>query len=348
MLQNLSMENKKLKLSILDQSIVGPGMTAAEALQQTVEMAQLGEQWGYTRFWVSEHHNMTAIAGSAPELLMVKLADATHHIRIGSGGIMLPNHSALKMAENFRLLEALFPGRIDMGIGRAPGGDRVTAYLLNPANDFSEDSYRQQLDYLQLFFSDTAGTENGRILAIPQAATAPQQWMLSSSGGSSTLASHYGMGLAVAKFINGNVTPDIITDYQANFKPSDQFPAPHAVLSIIVLCAATPQEAYQMRKVLDYRFIQMERGNFTSLSTYEDIRNYEFSDMELLRLQANAGRVISGTPDIVKTELIKLADSFNVDEIVITTMAAFAERKQSFRLLAEAFELSQESAANRH
>jgi len=348
LLQNLSMENKKLKLSILDQSIVGPGMTAAEALQQTVEMAQLGEQWGYTRFWVSEHHNMTAIAGSAPELLMVKLADATHHIRIGSGGIMLPNHSALKMAENFRLLEALFPGRIDMGIGRAPGGDRVTAYLLNPANDFSEDSYRQQLDYLQLFFSDTAGTENGRILAIPQAATAPQQWMLSSSGGSSTLASHYGMGLAVAKFINGNVTPDIITDYQANFKPSDQFPAPHAVLSIIVLCAATPQEAYQMRKVLDYRFIQMERGNFTSLSTYEDIRNYEFSDMELLRLQANAGRVISGTPDIVKTELIKLADSFNVDEIVITTMAAFAERKQSFRLLAEAFELSQESAANRH
>ena len=335
------MENKKLKLSILDQSIVGPGMTATEALQQTVEMAQLGEQWGYTRFWVSEHHNMTAIAGSAPEILMVKLADATQHIRIGSGGIMLPNHSALKMAENFRLLEALFPGRIDMGIGRAPGGDRVTAYLLNPANDFSEDSYRQQLDYLQLFFSDTASTENGRILAIPQAATAPQQWMLSSSGGSSTIAAHYGMGLAVAKFINGNVTPDVITDYQANFKPSDQFPAPHAILSIIVLCAATPQEAYQMRKVLDYRFIQMERGNYTSLSTYEDIRDYEFSDMELLRLQANAGRVISGTPDLVKTELIKLADSFNVDEIVVTTMAAFAERKQSFRLLAEAFELSQ-------
>jgi len=272
---------------------------------------------------------------------MVKLADATQHIRIGSGGIMLPNHSALKMAENFRLLEALFPGRIDMGIGRAPGGDRVTAYLLNPANDFSEDSYRQQLDYLQLFFSDTASTENGRILAIPQAATAPQQWMLSSSGGSSTIAAHYGMGLAVAKFINGNVTPDVITDYQANFKPSDQFPAPHAILSIIVLCAATPQEAYQMRKVLDYRFIQMERGNYTSLSTYEDIRDYEFSDMELLRLQANAGRVISGTPDLVKTELIKLADSFNVDEIVVTTMAAFAERKQSFRLLAEAFELSQ-------
>jgi len=333
------MDYKKLKLSILDQSIVGPDLTAAEALQQTVMMAQRAEQLGYTRFWVSEHHNMTAIAGSAPELLMVKLADVTQRIRIGSGGIMLPNHSALKMAENFRMLEALFPGRIDMGIGRAPGGDRVTAYLLNPANDFSEDSYRQQLDYLQLFFSDTAGTENGRILAIPQVATVPQQWMLSSSGGSSKIAAHYGMGLAVAKFINGNVAPDIIADYQANFQPSDLFPAPHAILSIIVLCGESPQEAYQMRKVLDYRFIQMEKGNYTSLSTYEDIRNYEFSDMELLRIQANAGRVISGTPDIVKTELLKLADSFNVDEIIVTTMASFAERKRSFELLAEAFGL---------
>jgi len=333
------MEDIKLKLSILDQSIVGPGITATEALQQTVTMAQLADKLGYTRFWVSEHHNMTAIAGSAPELLMVKLADATQHIRIGSGGIMLPNHSSLKMAENFRLLEALFPGRIDMGIGRAPGGDRVTAYLLNPANDFSEESYRQQLDYLQLFFSDQAGTENGRILAIPQATTTPQQWMLSSSGGSSKIAAHYGMGLAVAKFINGNVSPDVVADYKANFKPSDLFPTPHAILSIIVLCAETAQEAYQMRKVLDYRFIQMERGNFTSLSTYDAIRDYTFSDMELLRIQANAGRVISGTPDLVKKELTKLAANFGVDEIVVTTMAGFAERKQSFELLAEAFAL---------
>jgi len=338
------MSTKKLKLSILDQSIVGPGMGATEALHKTVAMARLGDQLGYTRFWVSEHHNLTAIAGSAPEILIVKLADATQRIRIGSGGIMLPNHSALKMAENFRTLEALFPGRIDMGIGRAPGGDRVTAYLLNPANDFSEESYRQQLDYLQLFFSDTAGTENGRILAIPQAATSPRQWMLSSSGGSSKIAAQYGMGLAVAKFINGNATPDVVSDYIENFKPSSAFPTPHAIVSIIVLCAETPLQVYQMRKVLDYRFIQMEKGNFTSLSSYEDIRNYEFSDMELLRIQANAGRVISGTPDIVKSELTKLADAFNTDEIVVTTMATFEERKRSFELLAQVFELGEAEA----
>jgi len=218
-----------LKLSILDQSLVNKGVSAGEALQQTVEMAKLADHLGYTRFWVSEHHNMTAIAGSAPEILMVKLADATQHIRVGSGGIMLPNHSALKVAENFRMLEALFPGRIDLGIGRAPGGDRVTAYLLNPSNNFSEESYRQQLEYLQLFFSDTAGTENGRILAIPQAATTPEQWMLSSSGGSSKIAAEYGMGLAVAKFINGDVQPEVVQDYRQHFKPSAQFPEPHAI-----------------------------------------------------------------------------------------------------------------------
>lgn len=328
-----------LKLSILDQSLVTKGLPASEALAQTVEMARLADRLGYTRFWVSEHHNMTAIAGSAPEILMVKLADATRHIRIGSGGIMLPNHSALKVAENFRMLEALFPGRIDLGIGRAPGGDRVTAYLLNPSNDFSEESYRQQLDYLQLFFTDTAGTEQGRVLAVPQSATVPSQWMLSSSGGSSKVAAEYGMGLAVAKFINGAADPAVVEEYRAHFQPSGQFPEPHAILSIIVLCADTPQKALQLRKVLDYRFIQMEKGSYTFLNTYEDIRDYEFNDLELMRIKANAGRVISGTPDIVKAELEKLAANFGVDEIVVTTMADFADRKRSFELLAEAFAL---------
>ncbi|MGV3503457.1 MAG: LLM class flavin-dependent oxidoreductase [Adhaeribacter sp.] len=328
-----------LKLSILDQSLVDKNMTAREALLQTVEIARLADRLGYTRFWVSEHHNLAAIAGSAPEILMVKLADATQHLRIGSGGIMLPNHSALKVAENFRLLEALFPGRIDLGIGRAPGGDRVTAYLLNPSNDFSEEMYRQQLDSLQLFFTDTAGTENGRVLAIPKAETMPSQWMLSSSGGSSKIAAEYGMGLAVAKFINGGVQPEVVAEYREHFRPSGQFPEPQALLSVIVLCADTAQQALQMRKVLDYRFIQMEQGNFTSLSTYEEIRDYQFNDLELLRIRANAGRVVSGTPDLVKSELEKLAGEFGVEEIVVTTMARFEERKRSFELLAQAFGL---------
>ncbi|WP_347158530.1 LLM class flavin-dependent oxidoreductase [Pontibacter chitinilyticus] len=335
------MENQKLKLSILDQSIIAKGVSASEALQQTVEIAKLGDMLGYTRFWVSEHHNIAAIAGSAPEVLMVKLADATEQIRIGSGGIMLPNHSALKVAENFRLLEALFPGRIDLGIGRAPGGDRMTAYLLNPSNDFSDDSYQQQLDYLQLFFTDTASTEHGRLLAVPQAATAPMQWMLSSSsGGSSRLAATYGMGLAVAKFINGNAQPNMVATYKKTFEPSEQFPEPAALVAIMVLCADTEEKASQLRKVLDYRLVQMEKGNFDALSTYEDIKDYQFTPLEQERIKANAGRVISGTPASVKAALIQLATDFEVDEIVVTTMASdFEDRKRSFELLAEAFAL---------
>lgn len=335
------MENRKIKLSILDQSVVSKGLGASEALAQTVAIAQLGDALGYTRFWVSEHHNMAAIAGSAPELLMVKLADVTTKIRIGSGGIMLPNHSALKVAENFRMLEALFPGRIDLGMGRAPGGDRLTAYLLNPSNDFSDESFTQQLDYLQLFFTDTASSEHGRLLAIPQAATAPLQWMLSSStGGSSTLASKYGMGLAVAKFINGHAQPDIVATYKKDFIPSVLVPEPTALVAIMVLCADTEEKASQMRKVLDYRFIQMEKGNFEPAGGYEEIKDYRFTLQEHQRIKANANRVISGTPDKVKEEIQKLATDFGVEEVMVTTMAtSFDDRKRSFELLAQAFEL---------
>jgi luciferase family oxidoreductase group 1 len=332
------MENTKLKLSILDQSVVPKGGTARAALQQTVQVAQLGDRLGYTRFWVSEHHNMTAIAGSAPEVLMVKLADATERIRVGSGGIMLPNHSAFKVAENFRMLEALFPGRIDLGIGRAPGGDRISSLLLNPSNDFSEASYLQQLDYLQLFFQDAAGTEQGRILAVPQSDTLPQQWLLSSSGGSSRIAARYGMGLAVAKFINGQVTPEAADIYRQEFQPSDQFPEPEVVLSVMVLCADTASKAYQMRKTLDYQLVQMEKGIFEGMSDYEAIRDYEFSLYELERIKANAGRVISGTPEAVKEQISQLARDFRVDEIIATTMAYhFEDRVRSFELLADIF-----------
>jgi luciferase family oxidoreductase group 1 len=334
----LPMENLTLKLSILDQSVVPKGGNARAALQQTVQVAQLADRLGYTRFWVSEHHNMAAIAGSAPEVLMVKLADATERIRVGSGGIMLPNHSAFKVAENFRMLEALFPGRIDLGIGRAPGGDRIAALLLNPANDFSEASYLQQLDYLQLFFQDAAGTEQGRILAVPLSGTLPQQWLLSSSGGSSRLAARYGMGLAVAKFINGQVTPETVDIYRQAFQPSNQFPEPRVLLSIMVLCADTASKAYQMRKTLDYQLVQMEKGIFEGISDYEVIRDYEFSLYELERIKANAGRVISGTPEGVKEQLSQLARDFSVDEIIVTTMAYhFEDRVRSFELLAELF-----------
>ena len=332
---------KRIKISILDQSVVQKNKTPKEAIAETVETVKLAERLGYTRFWVSEHHNSTFIAGSAPELLMVKLADATESIRIGSGGIMLPNHSALKVAENFRMLETLFPGRIDLGIGRAPGTDRVTSSLLNPSNDFAEESYLRQLDHLQNFFSDTAYTrDNRRILAVPQCDTIPEQWILSSSGGSSLIASRFGLGLVVAKFINGFVTPAVIDTYKENFKPSESFPQPHAMMAIFVLCAETEAKAKEMRKFMDYIFLQFEAGNFHDFADYEQIQKYVFTSEELQRIKHNSGRIISGTKEIVKEQLQTLAETFNVDEIIISTMAGNTEdRKRSFELVAEAFEL---------
>lgn len=335
---------KRIKISILDQSVVQKNKTPKEAIAETVETVKLAERLGYTRFWVSEHHNSTFIAGSAPELLMVKLADATESIRIGSGGIMLPNHSALKVAENFRMLETLFPGRIDLGIGRAPGTDRVTSSLLNPSNDFAEESYLRQLDHLQNFFSDTAYTrDNRRILAIPQCDTIPQQWILSSSGGSSLIASRFGLGLVVAKFINGFVTPAVIDTYKENFKPSESFPQPHAMMAIFVLCADTEEKAKEMRKFMDYIFLQFEAGNFHDFADYEQIQKYVFTSEELQRIKYNSGRIISGTKEIVKEQLQMLGETFHVDEIIISTMAGNAgDRKRSFELIAEAFELQNE------
>ena len=177
------------------------------------------------------------IAVSSPELLMVKLADETKNIRRGSGGIMLPNHSALKVAENFRMLETLFPGRIDRGMGRAPGSDQITASLLNPSNTFSEESYLRQLEHLQAYFTDKAETKFGPVLAVPQAPTIPLEWVLSSSAESAAIAAKYGLGLAIARFINGFASPDIVETYCRQFEPSDHLTEPHELLSISVLCA---------------------------------------------------------------------------------------------------------------
>jgi luciferase family oxidoreductase group 1 len=329
-----------IKLGILDQSVVRAGSTVQQAIHETIHTARLAEELGYTRFWVSEHHNSTFIAGSTPEVLMVKLADATRHIRIGSGGIMLPNHSALKVAENFRMLETLFPGRIDLGMGRAPGTDMVTSSLLNPSNDFSESSYLRQLEHLQHFFRDTAGTERGFIYATPQSETIPMQWILSSSGGSSNIAARFGLGLAVAKFINGFVRPDVVETYRRNFRPSDQYPAPHALLSVFVLCGETEEKAAEMRKMMDYVLVEFEKGKFGPFPDAETVRKYRFTTGELDRIRYNSGRIISGTKDAVKEQLTSLANEFEVDEIIISTMADSVEnRLRSFELISEAFNL---------
>ncbi len=334
------MAKKNIELSILDQSIVHKGFSARQAVEATIQTAKLADKLGYKRFWVSEHHNSKLIAGSTPEVLIVKVADETSHIRVGSGGVMLPNHSAYKVAENFRMLETLFPGRIDLGMGRAPGTDRITSSVLNPSNTFNETDYLRQLEHLQHFFDDTAASQYGLLLAVPQAATTPTQWILSSSGGSAPIAAKYGMGLAVARFINGFADRSMVEAYRRNFIPSPHLAAPQELVALHVICADTEEKAMEMRKFLNYVHVQFEKGNFDNIGDEADAKEYVFSATDLSIIARNSGKAISGTKEQVKKQLLQLSDELDISEIMVVCMAYRQEdRIRSFELLAEAFEL---------
>lgn len=337
----------KLKLSILDQTPIRRGSNAFEALQESIQLVKFADDAGYTRYWISEHHNIATLACAAPEVLLARLGAETKRIRLGSGGIMLPNHSALKVAENFRLLEALFPGRMDLGIGRAPGGDRLTASLLNPGNSFDPQAYVHQIVTLKAFLNDedTPETAHERVKAIPQIQTSPDLWMLTSSGESAYLAAHFGMALSFAQFINPVGGAEAVNQYRQRFKPSGQLSAPQASVGIFVFCGDTEEKAARMQAVMDYRLISISKGRIDEAPSYESVRSYQYTSEELRQVQYNRQRMIVGTPDVVKDMILALARDFKVDEIVVATFADTSEdRIRSYQLLAESFDLKNESA----
>jgi luciferase family oxidoreductase group 1 len=333
----------KLKLSVLDQTPIRRGSSATEALRESLELAKLTDKLGYTRYWLSEHHNIGMLAGAAPEVLIARLAGETKHIRFGSGGIMLPNHSTLKVAENFRLLEALFPGRIDLGIGRAPGGDRVTASLLNPANEFHPRDYVQQITDLKAFLGNdrTPGTIHEKVAAIPRIDTKPALWMLTSSGESAYIAAHFGMALSFAQFINSQGGREAIQQYRMKFVPSKELQEPQASVGIFVFCGETEEKAGQVQAVMDYRLLNIGRGKMDESPSYEFVKSITYSGEEQSQIEYNRHRMIVGTVETVKKRLTYLANHMEVDEIVMSTFADKTEdRLRSYELLAQAFELS--------
>jgi luciferase family oxidoreductase group 1 len=327
----------KLKLSVLDQTPIRRGSSARQSLQESIELIKVAESWGYSRYWVSEHHNFISLANAAPEIVLARLGSETKKIRLGSGGIMLPNHSTLKVAENFRLLEAFYPGRIDLGIGRAPGGDRLTASLLNPSNTFDPKGYVQQIGALQAFLSDdkTPGTVHEKVTAIPRIETTPEVWMLTSSGESGYLAAHFGLALSYAAFINPVGGPEALDEYRRMFKPSANLSQPKANVGIFVFCGDTEEKAARMQAVMDYRLLSISKGQDDSPS-YESVQSYQYTTDEWNHVLYNRQRMIVGTPDIVKQKIKQLAKTYGVDEIVVATFAdSFEDRLRSYELLAE-------------
>ncbi len=335
----------KIKLSVLDQSPVRRGGTAVQALKESVQLAKLTDRLGYTRYWVSEHHNTTSLAGSTPEVLIAHLAGETQHMRVGSGGVMLPNHSALKVAENFRMLEALFPGRIDLGIGRAPGTDRITSTILNPSNRFKEEDLLQQLIDLQDYLHDThsPGASHQNVRAIPIADTAPDLWMLTSSGESGVIAAHFGMGVSFAHFINPVGGAQMIKAYKARFSPSEQLKEPQASVGIFVFCSEDEEKVRQTQAVMDWQLVNIGKGISNGFPSYEDIRSTNYSESEQQMIEYNRQRMVVGTPEVVKEKLTALANSYGVDELVIATITYdFGDRLKSYELLAKEFELEEQ------
>ncbi|UOQ44373.1 LLM class flavin-dependent oxidoreductase [Halobacillus salinarum] len=333
-----------MKLSILEQSPVLSGMNAHDALKQTTELAQWADKLGYHRFWVAEHHSTDSLAGSTPEVLAAHLAGKTENIRIGTGGILLPHYSAYKVAETFRVLETLHPGRIDLGVGRAPGGKPNVNLALNKNKFPSVEDYPAKISELMAYLHGEDPQGMG-ISATPHGNSSPPIWMLGSSGTSARLAADIGASYSFAHFINGHGGTKAMERYLNYFNASIQQQEPKGNVSVFAVCAETDEQAEYLAASLDLAILKIEQGKqIRRFPTPDEALNYSYSMFEEERIQENRSRIIVGSPDKVKMELESLAESYFVDEVIINTIVTpFEARLKSYELLAKAFQLTPRS-----
>jgi luciferase family oxidoreductase group 1 len=340
-----------IALSVLDQSPVGAGRSARDALEETLQLARLAERLGYRRYWLAEHHNTTSLAGSAPEVLIARVASVTERIRVGSGGVMLSHYSPYKVAETFRLLHALFPGRIDLGLGRAPGSDQLTAYALAQGRPTPIERFPEQLRDLAAFLSDRLpeGHPFRGVRALPEppepaaagGASGPELWLLGSSDQSAAYAAHFGFAFSFAHFINPRGSAQVLNAYRDDFRPSAGLAAPQASLAVRVLCAETDEEARRLASSFLLGRLRMERGERGPLPSVEEALAYPYTPLERERLEAILAGMVVGGPQRVKAELAQMALTHGVDELVVVTIVHDpAARRRSYELLAEAFGLT--------
>ncbi len=330
-----------MKLSVLDQSAALTGRSEADSIRETLALASFCESLGYHRFWLSEHHNLAAIVGTAPEILMAAIAATTQRIRIGSAGVMLPHYSALKVAEQFRVLEALAPGRIDLGLGRAPGGDMRTAQALNPNAYGAADNFPQQVRDLQAWVSAREGEAYQGIHAHPHGPTSPEMWILGSSDYGAQLAAHFGLPYAFAYFFtDGQGAEQALDLYRRLYQPSARHPKPEPTLCVWALAADTEQQARHHALSRDRWRVDRQRGVFGPLQAPDVVAAQGFSPADQPTLDAMHQRVFVGTAVQVGTQLRALADAMQLDELVVNTWAHDpAVRRHSYALLAREFAL---------
>ena len=338
-----------LRLSILDQSVAAAGRGHDDTIRQTLALAQQAEAWGYHRFWVSEHHSHPSIVGSAPEILMAAIAARTQRIRIGSAGVMLPHYAPYKVAEQFRVLDALAPGRIDLGVGRAPGSDGRTAQVLNPDRHASE-RFPQQVMELQAWVQGQdlpPGHPGHGIHAYPAAATAPAVWMLGSSDYGAQLAAHLGLPYAFAWFItDGEGAGQALAIYRETFRPSAGLAKPHATVCVWALAADTDEEAWRLFESRARWRMDRNLGRRGSLLPPDEAPR-AWSPAEQLALDRLKANAIVGSAATVSSRLRQLARQLQVDEVVLITWTHDAQaQRRSFELLAQEFSLAAQGQAD--
>ena len=332
------------RLSILDQSPIRTGATPSDAVSDTLALAELADSLGFYRYWLAEHHSSNGLAGAAPEILISQVASRTKGIRVGSGGIMLSHYSPLKVAETFRMLETLFPGRVDLGIGRAPGSDRLTDQALQTGpGAFGPEHYPTQVHDLMGYLSGDLPENHpfAKVRAMPAGPTVPDLWMLGSSDQSASLAAYFGFPFSFAHFISGEGGPQIVSAYRDHYKPSISSPEPIVNIGVFAVAADTEEEAENIMKSRDLWSVRQRQGLTAPVPSLEEAENYKFGPQEEALRQYNRQRCVWGTAEKVRSGILSLGDTYKVDEFVILTICStFEARCRSYELLAEAFELA--------
>ena len=332
-----------LLLSVLDLSPVIVGGSGPTSLKNSLDLARLADKLGYTRYWVAEHHNLPSIASSAPEIMIGQIAAVTQHIRVGSGGVMLPNHAPLMVAERFKILEALFPGRIDLGIGRAPGTDPITSIALRRRQQAdTDDDFLERFQELLLFAQDgfPEGHPFRQVHAMPSDVALPPIYLLGSSDYSAEVAAAIGGGFAFAHHFASHDAVAAMTSYRSHFKPSPALPAPHAILAAAVVTADTDADAERLAATVDLNFVRRSKGEYLPLASPDEAAAYPYTPVDRERIKYNRTRLFVGAPATVRARLDPLLAATQADELMITTMIYdHAARRHSYELMAASFEL---------
>jgi luciferase family oxidoreductase group 1 len=328
-------------LSILDVSPVSAGSTGAQALRNSLDLARLADGLGYVRYWVAEHHNMPSIASSAPDIMIGQIAAVTSRMRIGAGGVMLPNHAPLMVAERFKVLEALYPGRIDLGLGRAPGTDPATFRALRRRQDIGEaDDFLDRFNELMLL--ETRGFPAGHpfhnVRAMPADVRLPPIYLLGSSDHGAQLAGRIGAAFAFAHHFANFDPVEAMRIYRDNFRPSPSHDKPSAILATHVVCADTDEAAERLALTADLNIVRRAKGEFLPLASPEEAAAYDYTPVDHAQIAHNRARMTVGAPATIKAKLAPLIAATQADELMVTTLVFSHEaRKHSYELLARVF-----------